>query len=398
MAIWLTLLLSAPVAPETLRVVTFNLYNRPLQRTARLQSTTAMLRSLEPDLLALQEVSKVLVWRNDPSADLADALGLQRTRFWLEDGWWMDSGVALLSRYPMHDSAVYKFSKNKFWDQKGFVQSVVDTPFGKLGVINAHMSSTVGGPIKERQFAELQVAVQSLAKSMPVLLLGDFNEQPEAPTLAHFIKDLHAKSLYDVAPPQRKTWAGGYGRACDDAKAELLDHMFLIGDKAHFVRGEIVQPAAPYPSDHCPVVAEIGPLHWNYDDAEHWGALDTDYARCANGKQQSPVALSTRAVSEKAPELNISYAPFTLAMTHNGHTLQQTIPPGSNVQFGNTRYALVQFHFHHPSEHTLDGQSYPLEIHFVHRSESGELLVLAVLVSAGQSNPTLEALFAKLPQ
>ena len=34
--------------------------------------------------------------------------------------------------------------------------------------------------------------------------------------------------------------------------------------------------------------------HWSYEGEtgpEHWGDIDPDYARCANGKEQSPIRL-----------------------------------------------------------------------------------------------------------
>ena len=58
------------------------------------------------------------------------------------------------------------------------------------------------------------------------------------------------------------------------------------------------------------------------------------------------------------------------------------MPEASNltVTIGTDVYRLVQFHFHAPSEHTLDGRRYPAEIHLVHESEQGELAVVGVFV------------------
>ncbi|MFC5099631.1 carbonic anhydrase family protein [Kibdelosporangium philippinense] len=36
-----------------------------------------------------------------------------------------------------------------------------------------------------------------------------------------------------------------------------------------------------------------------------------------------------------------------------------------------TRYDLVQFHFHTPSEHKFEGRHAPLEMHLVHSSAAG---------------------------
>jgi len=48
---------------------------------------------------------------------------------------------------------------------------------------------------------------------------------------------------------------------------------------------------------------------------------------------------------------------------------------------------LKQFHFHHPSEHTIDGKAYPLEMHFVHAAPDGDLAVVGVLFEEGRRKP-----------
>jgi carbonic anhydrase len=57
----------------------------------------------------------------------------------------------------------------------------------------------------------------------------------------------------------------------------------------------------------------------------------------------------------------------------------------------------LQFHFHTPSEHTIDGRSYPLEMHLVHADDQGRLAVLGVLFEVGEAHPGLAALAANLP-
>lgn len=45
---------------------------------------------------------------------------------------------------------------------------------------------------------------------------------------------------------------------------------------------------------------------------------------------------------------------------------------------------LVQYHFHAPSEHTIEGGQLPLEVHFVREPQSGDLAVVGVLVEDSQ--------------
>ena len=68
-------------------------------------------------------------------------------------------------------------------------------------------------------------------------------------------------------------------------------------------------------------------------------------------------------------------------------------------------YNLLQFHYHSPSEHTVDGVRYPLEVHFVHQNAATRALVLRTmpdlaatgirLIPHGRSFPTMLALAAE---
>src|SRR4029077_14774982 len=60
-------------------------------------------------------------------------------------------------------------------------------------------------------------------------------------------------------------------------------------------------------------------------------------------------------------------------------------------------YELLQFHFHTPSEHTVDGKAFPLEMHLVHQAVDKSLAVVGVLMSEGASNGTLARFWGKLP-
>lgn len=62
-------------------------------------------------------------------------------------------------------------------------------------------------------------------------------------------------------------------------------------------------------------------------------------------------------------------------------------------------FNMLQFHFHTPGEHTLDGEYMPLEMHMVHESEDGAFAVVAVpfhLCEADGSTPLLNQLLPKM--
>ena len=84
-------------------------------------------------------------------------------------------------------------------------------------------------------------------------------------------------------------------------------------------------------------------------------------------------------------------------MVNNGHTIQVAYDPGSSLEIEGTRYQLIQFHFHTPSEHTFEGKHAPAELHLVHRSGDGRLAVIGVLLQPGQENAALAPLWQHLP-
>ncbi len=151
-----------------------------------------------------------------------------------------------------------------------------------------------------------------------------------------------------------------------------------------------------------------GPVHWGYgedDGPMQWAALSPDYATCASGREQSPIDLVAATTGEQAgmsrnykvASLRIIRHEHIVDVIDNGHTIQINYDEGSTLQIGGASYELKQYHFHSPSEHTIEGQHLPMEMHLVHQSTEGELAVLGVLIEEGDHNPAFEPVWANLP-
>jgi carbonic anhydrase len=139
--------------------------------------------------------------------------------------------------------------------------------------------------------------------------------------------------------------------------------------------------------------------HWAYEGeagASHWGELSLAFKACEFGTEQSPIDLGT-AVTAQLGSTDIAWQPMPLRIVNNGHTIQINATPGSFCNVGGTRYEMLQFHFHHPSEHLLSGKPFDLECHFVHRSAAGGTTVIGVFVRPGETNPTLAPIWSALP-
>lgn len=143
------------------------------------------------------------------------------------------------------------------------------------------------------------------------------------------------------------------------------------------------------------LVAASEEVHWDYDGQEgpeHWGKLAKEFDICARGKNQSPIDLKADLPAD-LPELVFDYKKVgNLVEENTGHSIQETVQPGNFVVVMGKKYELKQFHFHSPSEHTVNGKSFPMEVHLVHQNDEGNYVVVALLAKEGDRNKIMDQL------
>jgi len=138
---------------------------------------------------------------------------------------------------------------------------------------------------------------------------------------------------------------------------------------------------------------------WSYigeNKPEYWGGLRTEYSQCDAGDQQSPINIANTIAADISSPI-INWSPFIPTIVNNGHTIEVKPPAGNTVILDGKSFELVQFHFHHTSEHTINDQQYPMEAHFVHKADDGKLAVLAVLFAEGRANQQLTEIWGAAP-
>ena len=125
---------------------------------------------------------------------------------------------------------------------------------------------------------------------------------------------------------------------------------------------------------------------------------------CETGQQQSPIDIDTMVVvkedrlhlENKLPNLKSKFVyadksfKFTADSDGEGET---TVDDDGDEE----TYTFLQFHFHSPSEHKINGEEYDAEVHFVHKKDnSDELLVIGVFLDtdSGHWKPS-ENFFSK---
>ena len=157
-----------------------------------------------------------------------------------------------------------------------------------------------------------------------------------------------------------------------------------------------------------PVQADNQPTHWSYGGHENptvWGDLSPEFATCKVGHNQSPIDIHAveiepihRKASSSSTSIDFDYHPARLEVLNNGHTIQVNHSGNSSIRIGDQKYELLQFHFHTPSEHTIEGEAYAMELHLVHRNSSGEYAVVGVLMDVGQKNSLLKTIWSHIPE
>ena len=153
----------------------------------------------------------------------------------------------------------------------------------------------------------------------------------------------------------------------------------------------------------CPLCASAGfaaeGAHWTYGGAngpDKWGDVDAESKACLVGSQQSPINI-IRSIKAELPPLRIAWGKTVDTIVNNGHTIQLNVGQGNVLSFGSGPYSLLQFHFHHPSEHLFNGKRFAMEAHFVHAHASGALAVVATLMVAGKHNPVFSKIITTMP-
>ena len=135
-----------------------------------------------------------------------------------------------------------------------------------------------------------------------------------------------------------------------------------------------------------------GPVDWR----ELQNLLKIDPYLCREGTHQSPIDISN-AADHKLENMVSDYSATPIRIINNGHTIHLNYNSGSKVNWENQTFNLIQFHFHSPSEHTINEKYYDMEMHLVHKTQDDQFLVIGVLMEKGKHNPDIQRLWDRIP-
>jgi carbonic anhydrase len=104
---------------------------------------------------------------------------------------------------------------------------------------------------------------------------------------------------------------------------------------------------------------------------------------------QSPINIVSEQTAEGSYQVALNYAKADEQVKEMALITQLDIQPDNSIKLDSMSFQFSQIHFHSPSEHRIDGESYPLEMHVVSTvkdSDRPEYLVLVLLFEEGDSN------------
>jgi len=120
---------------------------------------------------------------------------------------------------------------------------------------------------------------------------------------------------------------------------------------------------------------------------------------------QSPInILSDSTLTDTNQQVSIKYGTDITEIENLGHTIQLDFKAGNDFTVGGKTFTSRQFHFHTPSEHLIDGLTYPMEVHIVNilkdsdTTKSPQYLVVAFLFKMGKENQFLKEFLNKIPE
>lgn len=124
-----------------------------------------------------------------------------------------------------------------------------------------------------------------------------------------------------------------------------------------------------------------------------------------HGLLQSPInILSFKKEATDKHEITLHFQDEIEAIKNLGHTVQLDFSEGSTITFNGLSYAFKQVHFHTPSEHLIDGMTFPMEMHIVtyipakDENDLPRYLVVGFLFKMGQANPFIDEFLNLIPQ
>lgn len=123
-----------------------------------------------------------------------------------------------------------------------------------------------------------------------------------------------------------------------------------------------------------------------------------------HGFEQSPINILSNANESGNHAITLYFKDEINKVENLGHTVQLDFAEGSSIVQDDTTFAFKQCHFHTPSEHLIDGLTFPMEMHIVNlmpnedKSATPQYLVIGVLFKVGKESKFITDFINAIPK
>ena len=262
---------------RSIRIVTLNLWNTAGAADRRIEVLLPQLLSLQPQVVALQEVRESSKPGSGQAALLAKALRAEH-RFAAADENSAEGpvGNAILSRLPIVATETLRLPAARADDHRCALRCDIQTPSGRLPILSTHLSWELDAAVvREQQIVLLDEWAKKNPGEIPTVMCGDFNCTPDS--LVHQFLSGRA-SLLGRSTYWRDAYARRHPRsdgftwsarnpyvARSIERNRRLDYIF-VGQMQDHGAGAVLHSRVVldlpnsediYPSDHFGVFAEV---------------------------------------------------------------------------------------------------------------------------------------------
>lgn len=240
---------SKTVPPKTFRVMTYNIHHgEGMDGKVDLLRIADLVKRQQADIVALQEVDKGVARtaRRDLPAELAALTGMTcvfSNNFHYQGG---EYGNAVLTRFPVVRWTDSHYKMIRPDEQRGLLQLTLRVHGRELVFMNTHIDYR---PDDTERLMNVEEIHRTLSKYRgdPVIVAGDFNENPDSRT--------HAKMKEQFDDAWELIGQGDGFTYPTEAPRKRIDYVWLSKDKS------VVPLKAWVPesdaSDHRPVVVQF---------------------------------------------------------------------------------------------------------------------------------------------
>jgi carbonic anhydrase len=122
-----------------------------------------------------------------------------------------------------------------------------------------------------------------------------------------------------------------------------------------------------------------------------------------HGLVQSPINILSSEAKHGKHSVTLNFNGEINTVENLGHTVQLNFEPGNTITFDDKTFEFKQLHFHTPSEHLIDGMTFPMEMHVVNtllgqkEDETPVYLVIAYLFKMGKEEPFINQFIEEIP-